>query len=158
MKACQRIREIAYWFLCTKGQDARDWGAYRGVKLLEHCMKIVERVFERRLREVVEVNDMQCGFMPGKGTIDALFMVRMLQEKYDRKKKKLYMCFVDLEKAFDRVPREVIRWALRKKGVNEYMVEAVMRMYDGARTKVKVGNGLSGYWVTRFNDPRGMIG
>ena len=38
-------------------------------------------------------------------------MVRMLQEKYDRKKKKLYMCFVDLEKAFVRVPRDVIRWA-----------------------------------------------
>jgi hypothetical protein len=95
--------------------DARDCGAYRGVKLLEHGMKIMERLFERRLRAVVEVNDMQCGFMPGKGTIDALFMVRMLQEKYDRKKKKLYMCFVDLEKAFDRVPREVIRWALRKK-------------------------------------------
>jgi hypothetical protein len=50
---------------------------------------------------------MQCGFMPGKGTIDALFMVRMLQEKYERKKKKLYMCVVDLEKAFDRVLREV---------------------------------------------------
>jgi hypothetical protein len=55
-------------------------------------MKIVERVFERRLREVVEVNDMQCGFMPGKGTIDALFMARMLKENYDRKKKKLYIC------------------------------------------------------------------
>jgi hypothetical protein len=81
--------------------------------------------------------------MPGKGTIDALFMMRMLQEKYDRKKKKLYMCFVDLEKAFDRVPREVIRWALRKKGVNEKFVEAVMRLYDGARTKVRVGSGLS---------------
>jgi hypothetical protein len=96
--------------------DARECGAYRGVKLLEHCMKIVERVFERRLREVVEVNDMQCGFMPGKGTIDALFMVIMLQEKYDRKQKKLYMCFVHLEKAFDRVPREVVRWVLRKTG------------------------------------------
>jgi hypothetical protein len=50
---------------------------------------------------------------------------------------------VDLDKAFDRVPREVIRWALRKKGVNENLVEAVMRLYDGARTKVRVGNGLS---------------
>ena len=38
----------------------------------------------------------------------------MLQEQYARKKKKLYMCFVDLEEAFDRVPRKVIEWALRR--------------------------------------------
>jgi hypothetical protein len=35
------------------------------------------------------------------------------------------MCFVDLEKAFDHVPREMLRWASSKKGVNENMVEAV---------------------------------
>ena len=44
--------------------EARVYGAYRGVKLLEHDMKIVEHVFERRIREVVEVNEMQCGVKP----------------------------------------------------------------------------------------------
>ena len=123
--------------------DVRDCGAYRGVKLLEHGMKVLERVFERRLRAVVDIDEMQCGFMPGKGTVDALFMVRILQEKYMRKNRKLYMCFVELEKAFDRVPRKVIEWALRKRGVNERLVRAVMRLYEGAKTKVKVGNGMS---------------
>jgi hypothetical protein len=99
--------------------DVRDCGAYRGVKLLEHAMKVVERVFLMRLRKMIEIDEMQCGFMPGKGTVDALFMARMLQERYRRKKRKLYVCFVDLEKAFDCVPRKVIEWALRKKGVNE---------------------------------------
>lgn len=123
--------------------DVRDCGAYRGVKLLEHGMKVVERVFERRLRNMVTVDEMQCGFMPGKGTVDALFMARMLQESYGKKKRKLYMCFVDLEKAFDRVPRKVIEWALRKKGVCERLVRAVMQLYDGAKTKVKIGKGMS---------------
>jgi len=72
--------------------DVRDCGAYRGVKLLEHGMKVLERVFERRLRAVVDIDDMQCGFMPGRGTVDALFIVRMLQEKYMRKKRQLYSC------------------------------------------------------------------
>ena len=46
--------------------------------------------------------------MPGKGTIDALFLVRRLQEEHRAKAKRMYMCFVDLKKAFDRVPRKVM--------------------------------------------------
>ena len=57
--------------------------------------------------------------MPGRGTTDAIFTARQLQEKYLGKKKDLYFAFVDLEKAFDRVPREVTRWALRQVGVEE---------------------------------------
>jgi hypothetical protein len=137
--------------------DVRDCGAYRGVKLLEHAMKVVERVFLMRLRKMVEIDEMQCGFMPGKGTVDALFMARMLQERYGRKKRKLYMCFVDLEKAFDCVPRKVIEWALRKKGVNERLVGAVMRLYEGAKTKVKVGKGMSEAFNVKVGVHQGSV-
>ena len=68
-------------------------GSYREVKLLEHGMKIVERVLERRIRTLVNLNKMQFGFMPGKGTVDAIFIVRRMQEKY-QKKDKLYLCLV----------------------------------------------------------------
>ena len=83
--------------------------AYRGVKLPEHAMKIVQKVLERRLQRMVKVDEIQFGFMPGKGTIDAVFILRRLQEEYLDKEKKLYVCFVDLEKAFDRVPRKYWR-------------------------------------------------
>src|SRR5690242_9967095 len=66
--------------------DARECGSYRGVKLLEHGLKVTERVVEKRLRNSVKINEMQCGFMPGKGTVDAIFMVERLQEKYAEKK------------------------------------------------------------------------
>jgi len=71
---------------------------------------------------------MQFGFMPGKGTTDAIFTVRQMQEKYGCKGKKLYFAFVDLDKAFDRVPRhrQVTRSALRKAGVEEWLVKAVI--------------------------------
>ena len=60
---------------------------------------------------------MQFGLMPGRGTTDTLFVVRRMQEEYRDKEKKLYMCFVDIEKAFDKVPRKVMEWAMRKKGL-----------------------------------------
>ena len=52
-----------------KGDAISCW-AYRVVKLLEHAMKIVEKVLEGRLWHMVKVDEMQFGFMPGKGTID----------------------------------------------------------------------------------------
>ena len=109
-------------------------GSYRGVKLLEHCMKIIERELER-IRAFVDFDEAQFGFMPGKRTIDGLFLVRRLQEEHRAKDKRMYMCFVDLEKAFDRVPRRVMEWATRKKGLPEILVKAVMSLYEGAQTK-----------------------
>ena len=77
---------------------------------------------------------MQFGFMKGKGTTDAILIVRQMQEKFGAEGKKVYFGFVDLEKAFDRVPRELIRWAMRKWGVVEWLVLAVMSVYTGAKT------------------------
>ena len=46
--------------------DVMNCGSYRGVKLLEHGMKIIERVLERRMRVLDDFNKTQFGFMPGK--------------------------------------------------------------------------------------------
>ena len=118
-------------------------GSYRAIKLLEHAMKVIERVFERRIRELVKIDAMHFRFMPGKGTTDAIFTVWQMQEKYGCIGNKLYFDFVDLEKAFDRVPRDGTRWALRKAGVDEWLVKAVMAimaMYEGAQTVVRTGD------------------
>ena len=53
------------------------------------------------------------------------------------------MCFVDMEKAFDRVPKKVLECAIRKKGVLEVIVQAVMSLYDSAKTRVRVGSAYS---------------
>jgi len=85
---------------------------------------------------------MQFGFMKDKGTTDAIFMARQLQENFRVKGKKLYFGCVDSEKAFDRVPKEVISWAMRKLGVEEWLVSAVMSMYTGAKTVFSSQNSL----------------
>ena len=62
--------------------DALAFGLYRGIKLLEHAMKVLERVIETRVRKIIKIDSMQFGFVAGRSTTDAIFIVRQLQEKY----------------------------------------------------------------------------
>jgi len=84
-------------------------GSNRGIKLLEHAMEVVESIFKNRIRQQIDIDDMQFGYINGKGTNDTILIVRQMHQKFRAKGKKLYFGFVDLEKAFDRVPREAIR-------------------------------------------------
>ena len=72
-----------------------------------------------------------------------MFIFIRLQEEYHAKGKKVYMCFVDLEKSSDRVPRKVLEWAMRKKETPEVLVRSVMILYEGANTRVRVHFELS---------------
>ena len=73
--------------------DVRICNTYKEVKLSEHAMKIVERVLERRIRKLVNIDSMQFGFMPGRGTTDVLFVVQRMLEEYRDKKKKVVHVF-----------------------------------------------------------------
>ena len=123
--------------------DALNRGNYRGLKLIEQVMKVLERVVEGLIRQRVEIDEMQCGFMSGHCTTDAIFIIRQLQEKHLAANKPLYMTFIDLEKAYDRVPWDVIWWAMRKLGIDEWLVRLVQSMYKDVRSRVRVGDGYS---------------
>ena len=88
--------------------DALNRSNYRGLKLIDQVMKVLERVVIAFIRQKVVINDMQCGFMQGRKTTDAIFILSQLQEKHLVAGKSLYLAFIDLERAFDRVPLEVI--------------------------------------------------
>ena len=105
-------------------------------------MKVLELVVEGLIRQRVEIDEIQCGFMSGRGTTGAIFIVRQLQEKHLAANKPLYMAFIDLEKAFNRVPRDVI-WYMRKLGIDEWLVRLVQSMYKDVRSRVRVGDGFS---------------
>jgi len=64
-------------------------GSCGGIELLEHAMKVVERIFEHRVRQQIKIDDKQFGFMKGEGTTDAIFMARQMQENFRVKGKKL---------------------------------------------------------------------
>ncbi|KAK3527809.1 hypothetical protein QTP86_006875 [Hemibagrus guttatus] len=121
--------------------DVQSFSNYRGIKLMSHTMKLWERVVEARLRKVVEISEQQYGFMPRKSTTDAIFALRILMEKYRDGQRELHCVFLDLEKAYDRVPREELWYCMRKSGVAEKYVRVVQDMYERSRTVVRCAVG-----------------
>ncbi|KAK3527512.1 hypothetical protein QTP86_024294, partial [Hemibagrus guttatus] len=121
--------------------DVQSCSNYRGIKLMSHTMKVWERVEEARLRKEVEICEQQYGFMPRKSTTDAIFALRILMEKYRDGQRELHCVFVDLEKAYDRVPREELWYCMRKSGVAEKYVRVVQDMYERSRTVVRCAVG-----------------
>ncbi|KAI3353791.1 hypothetical protein L3Q82_005014 [Scortum barcoo] len=94
--------------LFKKG-DRRVCSNYRGITLLSLPGKVYARVLERRIRPIVDprIQEEQCGFRPGRGTLDQLYTLHRVLEGLWEFAQPVHMCFVDLEKAFDRVPRVV---------------------------------------------------
>ena len=124
--------------------DALNRGNYRGLKLTEHVIKVMERIVDGMILEMIAINEMQFAFVPGRGTTDAIFIIRQLQEKFlsrkdlNDKNLTLFFAFVDLEKAFGRIPWKVLWWAMRKVGVKEWIVRLVQAMYSNACSQVRV--------------------
>ena len=122
--------------------DVQSCSNYRDIKLISHIMKLWERVTERRLRSELTFSEQQYGVMSEKGTTDALLALRVM-EKYREGQKELHCVFVDLEKAYDKVPREEVWYCMRKSGLAEKYVRIVQDMYDDSITAVRCAVGVT---------------
>ncbi|GJR28853.1 retrovirus-related pol polyprotein LINE-1 [Tanacetum coccineum] len=134
-----RLSEVIPIFK-NKG-DAQVCSNYRGIKLLGHTMKLWERVIERRLRRETSVSENQFGFMPGRSSVEAIHLIRSLMEKYRERQRDLHMAFLDLEKAYDNISRELIWKTLVDKGTSRRYIKAIRDMYNGAKTRVRTSIG-----------------
>jgi hypothetical protein len=92
--------------------DVQSCTNYWGIKLMSHTMKLWERIIEHSLRGVTNITKNQFGFMPWRSTMETIFLIRQLMQRCSEQKKDLHMVFTDLEKAYDKVPRNAIWWAL----------------------------------------------
>jgi hypothetical protein len=108
---------------------------------MSHTIKLWERIIEHRLRGVTNVTENQFGFMSGRSTIEAIFLVRQLMERCREQKKGLHMIFIDLEKTYDKVSRNVMWLALQKHKVSSKCITLIKDTYDNVVTSVRTSDG-----------------
>ena len=111
------------------------------MKLLEHRMKVLKRLL-KRFCSIFTVCKLQFGFMSVKGTTYAMLILIRLQKECCANLRKLYMCFVAMEKFFDRIP-----WVMRKK-ITGVLVRSVMSLYEGEKTRLFVDSELKSFMLT----------
>jgi hypothetical protein len=108
---------------------------------MSHTMKLWERIIKHHLRRVTNVTENQFGFMSGRSTMKAIFLISQLMERCREQKKDLHMIFIDLKKACDKVHRNVIWWALQKHKVSSKYITLIKDMYDYIVTSVRTSDG-----------------
>ena len=144
-----------------KKGDKTNCNNYRGISLMSHAYKVYERILENRLREHVEpkLGEWQNGFRPGRGTTDMIFSLKMIFEKSWEWDKDQYIAFIDLEKAFDRAPREKIWEALRDPhyGIPEKLTRAIYNTYLNIRSRVKTNQENEDWFEIRSGVRQGSV-
>ncbi|KAL7866069.1 hypothetical protein SRHO_G00113160 [Serrasalmus rhombeus] len=131
--------------LFKKG-DRRVCSNYRGITLLSLPGKVYAGVLEKRVRLIVEsrIQEEQCGFRPGRGTLDQLFTLSRILEGSWEFAQPVHMCFVDLEKAFDCVRLGILWEVLQQYGVHGSLLRAIQALYKQSRSLVRMAGKFLG--------------
>lgn len=120
---------------------------FRGISLLSIPGKVYGRILIERVVQRTErlMGEEQCGFRKGRGCVDQIFALRNIMEKSLEVNKELFVAFMDLEKAYDRVDWKALWEVLRTYGVGGSLLKAVQSFYCEGRASVRV-NREKGRW------------
>ena len=127
----------------TKATKCND---YRTISLIAHTAKILRRRIEKKIEDVL--GEDQFGFRSGKGTRDAIGMMRIIAEQTLEVDEDLCVCFIDWQKAFDRVNWTKLMQILKGIGIDWREIRLVSKLYmeqkedRGETTSVQIGRGV----------------
>ena len=142
-----------------KKKDKLDCGNYRGISRLSHAGKIITTIIQRRILKRAEevISESQAGFRPGRSTVDQLFTLRQIAEKYLEKDRELYCCYIDFEKAFDSVWQEGIWRALRFFDFPQKIINLLQALYSKSNSAVRVNGDLTEWFQTTVGVRQGCV-
>ena len=145
----QEWKDAIITVLFKKG-DPYERGNFRGISLGAHAGKVVLKVVAMRLNAYCEWRkiflEAQYGFRVGRSTDDMIYVVRGVQELAREKDLPLFMCFIDLQKAYDSVDRSLLWKVLVRYGVPAKLISIIRQFHDGMRACVCLNSGETSEW------------
>ena len=132
---------------------------YRTLSLMSHVLKVILKVILLRNKQMIEneISNLQSGFMSGKGTREGIFNMRMLCEQYCEVSKDIYACFIDYEKAFDRVNHESMIKCLKDIGLNGKDIRLIVNLYWTQKAYIQLEQDLSGEIMIKRGVRQGCV-
>ena len=131
----------------------------RGISLLSVPGKVYGRILIERVIENSDgqVGEEQSGFRIGRSCADQIFVLRQVCEKMRERKKRVYVAFMDLEKAYDRVDRDAMWQVLRIYGIGGKVLRGIMSFYEEGRACVRVASELSESFEVKMGLRQGCV-
>ena len=125
-----------------KKPKANDCSSFRNISIMNHSTKILLRIIMDRMKFAIhaEVNESQYGFMPDKGTRNAVYVLNRIAERSKQVQKKVLCCFIDYTKAFDRVQHNILFEILSDLDVNDKDIRLMHNLYFGQKANIRVCN------------------
>ena len=125
-----------------KRGDLRSTANYRAITVAEPVMRLYAAMLNQRLLQYTEQHSLrapsQAGFRPKLSVVHQLFSLQHISERQKQRRQQLYVCFLDLKGAFDRVPRQLLWQSLQQLGLHGHMLAAVQSLYSTASIAVKI--------------------
>jgi len=127
-----------------KKKDKLDCNNYRGVSLLCHCSKILTSILMERINRRTEeiLSEEQAGFRPSRSSIDQIFTLCRLSEKYIDTSRNLFIRYVDFRKAFDSIWRTRLWRVMRSMIYPETIIRILENLYRDTFSAVRIGADL----------------
>lgn len=152
------------WLISTfvpipKKITAKKCEDYRSISLMSHVLKTFLKVIHERIYPKLEehIGETQFGFRKGLGTREALFSLNVLIQRARDVNCDVFACFIDFEKAFDRVNHRKLLETLRQSGLDDKDIRIISNLYWKQKARVRVENALSGEFEVRQGVRQGCV-
>ena len=119
---------------------------FRMIAIHSVFRKLINKIFEKRIRSIIQLQDTQAGFRPKRRTSDQAFMLHDLIHTHSKSRKKdkktMFIMGIDFSKAFDRCDFQILFKKLAQKGIRGKLLETLVDMYSDAKASIQINGSL----------------